>query len=195
MSNNPPLKENETPTGLTTTETKRKRNIERVLEYDARTNLLLPVKWKHPFSFKKRDYLAIVIGLDTRFEFERFFCEKIEFESEHGDSRQVGVGFKKENFMDDLVLEERYSYKEGDSFITRVNYFKITILDDGVYGEPLSKSDVREHLTLKQQMIYDSFKQIMKEFGAEFTMFTMRSILNQKERIAKKINFTFFEQI
>jgi len=172
--------------------TKRTKKVERILEYDARSNLLIPAKWKYPYSFKKRDYIAIIIGLDIRYEFERYFCEKTEFEIEDGDKREIGLGFKKEDFKDDLVIEERYSYKEGDSFITKLNYYKAIILDDGVYGEPLSKSEVREELALKQQMIYDRFKGIMNEFGEEYTIYTMKSILKQKDQITKKVSFTFF---
>lgn len=173
---------------------KRKKKMEKVLDYNPRTGLLIPIKWRFPYSFKRKDYIAVVIGLNTRYEFERFFLEKTEFEIDEGEKREIGVGFGKADFREDLILEERYSLKENESFVTRINYYKIFLLDDGVYGESMSKSEIREYLEVKQQMIYQKFKEIIKEFGDEFTIYTMRSILKQRENlVAKKININFFD--
>jgi hypothetical protein len=164
---------------------------EKILDFDKKTGLLIPIKWKHPYLYRKKDFLAIIIGLNTRYEFERIFCDKAEFEIDENDQRIIGIGFDKSYFTDDLILEEKYSYKENNTFIQKTNYYKISMDIDGIYGVKISKSNIKEHLSIKQQQIYDELKTIMKLYGEEFTLYTMRSILNQKKRLSDKINLFF----
>lgn len=172
----------------------KKGKMEKVLEYDRDSGVLIPIKWKYPYLFRKKDFLAIIIGLNDRYEFERVFCDKKEFETDEMDQRIVGIGFEPSSFKDGLILEEKYSYKEKNTFITNTNYYEISIFESGeIWGEKVSKSRIKELLRTKQQQIYQEIKNMMKQFGEEFTLYTMKSILNQKKVLSRKLNLIFFD--
>ncbi|GAG43671.1 unnamed protein product, partial [marine sediment metagenome] len=105
----------------------KKGKMEKVLEYDRASGVLIPIKWKSPYLFRKKDFLAIIIGLNNRYEFERVFCEKKDFEIDTKEQRIIGIGFEPSSFKDGLILEEKYSYKEKSTFITKTNYYEISI--------------------------------------------------------------------
>lgn len=173
---------------------RKKGKREKVLKYDKTSGFLIPIKWKYPNQFRKKDYFAIIIGLNNRYEFERVFCDKKEFEIDETEQRIIGIGFEPSSFKDGLILEEKYSYKEKRTFITNTNYYEISIFEDGeIWGEKISKSRIKELLHAKQQQIYQEIKDMMKQFGETFTLYTMKSILNQKEVLSRKLNFIFFD--
>lgn len=174
--------------------TKKKSTMQEILTYSTSSGLLLPLKWKHPFMVSKKDYFAIIIGLNQRFEFERIFIEKIELnvETDEGD-RQSIIGFDKSNFRDGEILEERFSYKQEKSIISETNYWRISILDDTIWGEKITKTETKEILGVKQQSIFESFRDIMDRFGDNFTLYTMKTIIRQKEFLAKKKDTFVFQ--
>jgi hypothetical protein len=170
----------------------KKSKTEKILEYDRAIGFLIPTKWKKPF--RKKDYFAIIIGLNNRYEFERVFCEKKDFEIDEGDQRIVGIGFEPSFFKDGLILEEKYSYKEQNTFVTNTNYYEISIIDGvEIWGEKVSKNRIKELLRIKQQEIFREIKDMMKQFGEPFTLYTMKSILDQKKVLSKKVNLIFFD--
>ena len=172
----------------------KKGKMEKVLEYDRASGVLIPIKWKYPYLFRKKDFLAIIIGLNNRYEFERVFCDKKEFEIDTKEQRIIGIGFEPSSFKDGLILEEKYSYKEKSTFITNTNYYEISIFESGeIWGEKVSKNRIKELLRTKQQQIYQEIKDMMKQFGEEFTLYTMKSILNQKKVLSRKLNLIFFD--
>ncbi len=173
---------------------RKKGKMEKVLEYDRASGLLIPMKWKYPYLFRKKDFLAIIIGLNNRYEFERVFCDKKEFEIDEEEKRIIGIGFEPSFFIDGLILEEKYSYKEKNTFVTYTNYYEISIHGDGeIWGEKVSKSRIKELLRKKQQKIYQEIKDMMKQFGEKFTLYTMKSILNQEKVLSRKLNLIFFD--
>jgi len=165
----------------------------KILGFDKRTGLLIPIRWKYPFFYRKKNYIALIVGLSDRYEFERIFLEKIEFERDD-ESSSFGVGFSKTYFRDGLILEEKYSYKEANTFVTKINYYKIYLLDeDGVYGEQISKSKIKDEIYDKQQQIFQELREIVDQFGEDFTIYTMKAILKQKEKIhQRRQNLSFF---
>ena len=172
----------------------KKGKMEKVLEYDRASGVLIPIKWKYPYLFRKKDFLAIIIGLNNRYEFERVFCDKKDFEIDTKEQRIIGIGFEPSSFKDGLILEEKYSYKEKNTFVTNTNYYEISIFEGGeIWGEKVSKNRIKELLRTKQQQIYQEIKDMMKEFGEEFTLYTMKSILNQKKILSRKLNLIFFD--
>lgn len=182
--------------GTSTIPAKKKKHIERILELDTRTGLFVPTKWKSPYSFRKKDYIAILIGVHKRYEFERVFIEKSEFELDENDEREIGIGFKPMNFKDGMIIEEKYSYKEDNSFVTKTNYFKISVLEDVITGEKLSKSKIREDLSIMQQQIYEEIKELMHNYGEGFVLGTMTNILEQKKLLERKsVNLLFFDKL
>lgn len=173
---------------------RKKGKMEKVLKYDKASGLLIPIKWKYPYLFRKKDFLAIIIGLNNRYEFERVFCDKKEFETDEEEQRIIGIGFEPSSFKDGLILEEKYSYKEKNTFITNTNYYEISIFEgDEIWAEKISKSRIKELLRAKQQQIYQEIKDMMKQFGETFTLYTMKSILKQKEVLSRKLNLIFFD--
>jgi len=173
---------------------RKKGKWEKVLEYNKASGLLIPIKWKYPNQFRKKDFLAIIIGLNDRYEFERAFCDKKEFEIDELEQRITGIGFELSSFKDGLILEEKYSYKEKNTFITNTNYYEISIFEGGdIWGEKISKSRIKELLHTKQQQIYQEIKDMMKQFGETFTLYTMKSILKQKKVLSRNLNLIFFD--
>lgn len=173
---------------------RKKGKMEKILKYDKASGLLIPIKWKYPYLFRKKDFLAIVIGLNNRFEFERVFCDKKEFEVDEEEQRIIGIGFEPSSFKDGLILEEKYSYKEKNTFITKTNYYEISIFEDNeIWAEKISKSRIKELLHTKQQQIYQQIKDMMKQFGEKFTLYTMKSILDQEKVLSRKLNLIFFD--
>jgi hypothetical protein len=173
---------------------KRKNNYEKILEKEVRNGYLVPVKWKYPYSFRKKDYLAIVIGLNQRYEFERVFCEKIEFEVDEKDKRELSFGYLPHQFQDGMILEEKFSYKENNTFVTNTNYYEIYLFEGGeVWGQKISKTEIKNRLHEKQQRIYDEIRELMSRYGSKFTLYTMRSILRQKKQLKDQINFFFMD--
>lgn len=173
---------------------RKKGKWEKVLEYNKASGLLIPIKWKYPNQFRKKDFLAIIIGLNDRYEFERAFCDKKDFEIDELEQRITGIGFELSSFKDGLILEEKHSYKEKNTFITNTNYYEISIFEDGdIWGEKISKSRIKELLHTKQQQIYEEIKDLMKRFGETFTLYTMKSILKQKKILSRKLNLVFFD--
>lgn len=173
---------------------RKKGKWEKVLEYNKASGLLIPIKWKYPNQFRKKDFLAIIIGLNDQYEFERAFCDKKDFEIDELEQRIAGIGFEHSSFKDGLILEEKYSYKEKNTFITNTNYYEISVFEDGdIWGEKISKSRIKELLRTKQQQIYEEIKDLMKRFGETFTLYTMKSILKQKEVLSRKLNLIFFD--
>lgn len=168
---------------------KTKSVFEKVLYFDKPTGLLIPEKWIYPYLFRKKDYLAIIIGLNNRFEFERVFLEKEEFETDTLEKRSYGIGFGKENFADNLILEEKFSYKKDKTFIAETSFWKITLLEDGVYGTKISKTEIKDFIRKKQKLIYEEFKELFKIFGEHFCLYIMKSLLKQKQLISKRLNF------
>lgn len=170
------------------------RKMEKILEYNKASGLLIPIQWKYPYLFRKKDFLAIIIGLNNRYEFERVFCDKKEFENDEEEERIIGIGFEPSSFKDGLILEEKYSYKKSNTFVTNTNYYEISIFENGeIWGEKVSKSRIKEVLSIKQQQIYQEMKKIMKQFGEKFTLYTMKSILDQKKILSRKLNLIFFD--
>jgi len=169
----------------------KKKKPELVLYWNENSQKLIPMKWKYPHFYKKKDYIAIIIGLNNRYEFERAFPSKKEFESDENESLMV-VGYDKTGFKDGLIIEERFSYKKNKTFITETNYYEIEMLDDGIWGHSISKSEIKSVIALKQQEIYEKFKDIFAEFGEEFSIHTMQSIIKQKTQ-AKNYNFFFLK--
>ncbi len=173
---------------------RKKGKMEKVLEYDKVSGFLIPIKWKYPNQFRKKDFFAIIIGLNNRYEFERVFCDKKEFEIDEVEQRITGIGFELSSFKDGLILEEKYSYKEKNTFITNTNYYEISIIEGGnIWGEKISKSRIKELLHTKQQHIYQEIKDMMKQFGETFTLYTMKSILKQKKVLSRELNLIFFD--
>lgn len=167
-----------------TTPLKSKSNVE-ILKYQKETGHLIPNEWKYPFFFNKKNYIAIIIGLNQRYEFERIFCEKIEYEH----NEKLMIGFHPSYFKDGLIIEERYSFKEHNSFITKTNYYKIILFENSVWGEKISKAEIRDFLKNKQIELYDDFRILMDRFGESFTLYTMQSILKQKKEKDKSLFF------
>ena len=67
------------------------------------------------------------------------------------------------------------------------------MLEDGIYGEKISKTEIKDFIRDKQTQIYSKFKELFREFGKEFTTFTMESILKQKKIFMKNINLFFID--
>jgi hypothetical protein len=162
---------------------------EKILDYNRSIGLLVPEKWKYPYFHRKKDYIAIIIGLSKRYEFERVFVKKQEYEQEE---RSFGVGFPKRYFRDKQIIEEKFSYKKKNTFITKINYYKIFLLEDGIYGEKISKSKIKDEIYRKQDEIYGDFEKIIEKFGKNFVFYTMRAILKEKQQLEKKTNLGFF---
>ncbi len=182
---------------LNKTVNKKKKELksifEKVLEYDKKIGLLIPVKWKYPSLNRKRNYIAVIIGLHKVYEFERIFCEPEIFELDENEERKIKIGFNKSLFKEDLIIEEKYSYKESKTFVSRVNYFEITILPDGIYGIKINKTEIKDRLQLKQEHIYERFKDIITDFGEAFVLYSMESVLRQKKAILKEKNFSLLD--
>lgn len=171
------------------------KNIDLILKFDKKTGYLIPVDWKHPFTYKKKNYIAILIGLNNRYEFERAFVDKIEYEMENveNNSREIGIGFPRNAFKDDQILEVRYTKKEDKGLVTYQIYYKIMILDDGIHGERLSKSEVKEAVYILQSQFFQEIKSLIKQYGDSFVFHSMKSILDQKAQLSKQISLVFFD--
>ena len=177
---------------------KKPKNIfEQVLEYDKISGLLLPIQWKYPSLKRKRNYIAIIIGLNPtieRYVFERIFCEPKIFEIDNDEERDVKIGFDKSAFRDDLIIEEKYSYKEKKTFISKVNYWEITVLDDGIYGVKINKTQIKDKLGLQQKRICEEFREIMDNYGEAFTLYSMESILKRREALLKNRSYSVLDR-
>ena len=169
---------------------KRNKPAELILRWDSSVGLLIPVKWRFPYLFKKKDYYALIIGLNKRYEFERAFVEKVEFEKDHEDTRDIGVGFNKLGFKDGLILEEKYSYKKDSTFFSATNYWELLLMDDGVWGYKITKTEIKALLGTKQQQIFEKFNKIVEEFGEDFTILSMESVVKKKKHF-NKVNMFF----
>jgi hypothetical protein len=173
---------------------------ELVMRWDPRSGYLIPHKWTYPFGHSKKSYIAILFGLNTKYEFDRYFTEKHEFEIEPDGSdehaqRTIGVGYGKEEFKDGMIIEERYSFKEESSITTKLVYYRVFLSDDGVWGERVSKSQIRESIQTQQQQLFQEIKNLMTAFGERFVLQTMKAILQEKERLSKNINVMFFSDL
>lgn len=175
------------------TKKKTKNIFEQVLEYDKKSGLMLPTNWKYPSLKRKRNYIAIIIGPNEIYEFERIFCEPKIFEIDNDDERNVKIGFDKSAFRDDLIIEEKYSYKEKKTFISKVNYWEITVLDDGIFGVKINKTQIKDRLQLQQEHIYENFREIMDNYGEAYTLYAMQSILKQMKIILKNKNYSVLD--
>jgi len=177
---------------------KKTKNIfEQVLEYDKKSGLMLPIKWKYPSLKRKRNYIAIIIGLNPvieRFVFERIFCNPEAFEIDNDDENKLMIGFNKSAFRDDLIIEEKYSYKEKKTFISKVNYWEITVLDDGIYGVKINKTQIKDKLGLQQKDICEKFREIMDNYGEAFTLYSMESILKRREALLKNKSYSILNE-
>nr|BDI55008.1 MAG: hypothetical protein [uncultured archaeon] len=177
---------------------KKPKNIfEQVLEYDKISGLLFPVQWKYPSLKRRRNYIAIIIGLNPtieRYVFERIFCEPKIFEIDNDEKRETKIGFDKFAFRDDLILEEKYSYKEKKTFISKVNYWEITVLDDGIYGVKINKTQIKDKLGLQQKDICEKFREIMDNYGEAFTLYSMESILKRREALLKNKSYSILDR-
>jgi hypothetical protein len=174
-------KNNESKEKIVIPPKKNKKSAEMILRWDSSVGLLIPMKWHYPYLFRKKDYYAFIIGLNKRFEFERSFIEKIEYEQDHEDSRDIGVGFNKIGFKDGLILEEKYSYKKDNTFFSATNYWEILLMDDGVWGYKITKTEIKDILGKKQIQIYEKFNEIIQEFGEDFTLLSMESAIKKKK--------------
>ena len=173
---------------------KKTKNIfEQVLEYDKKSGLLLPIKWKFPSLKRKRNYIAIIIGLNEVYVFERVFCNPEIFEIDDDEENKVKIGFDKSAFRDDLIIEEKYSYKEKKTFISKVNYWEITVLDDGVYGVKINKTQIEDKLGLQQKQICEKFGEIMDDYGEAFTLYSMESILKRRNALLKNKSYSVLD--
>jgi len=169
---------------------KTKNVFEQVLEYDKKSGLLLPVNWKYPSLKRKRNYIAVIIGLHEVYKFERVFCQPELFEIDDDEENKVKIGFDRSAFRDDLIIEEKYSYKEKKTFISKVNYWEITVLDDGVYGVKINKNQIEDTLGLQQKQICEKFREIMDNYGEAFTLYSMKSILKRREALLKNKSYS-----
>ena len=173
---------------------KKNKFMSTILKYNKSLGLMIPVDWKSPYHFRKKDFLAIIIGISNRYEFERVFLEKEEFEIDN-EERHIGIGYNPHQFKDNMILEEKYSFKEEKTFITKNNFFKIAVLEDSIMGEKISKTQIKELLLKKQESIYERFRDLFQEFGEDFSLFTMKSILKQRKLLShKNINLFFIDK-
>jgi hypothetical protein len=162
-----------------------KKDYKEILTYDKGSGYLIPNDWKYPYFFNKKNYIAIIIGLNQRYEYERVFCEKIEFEI----NEELKCGYEPSYFRDNLILEERYTYKEHNTFISKTNYYKIQIFEQSVWGKRISKRKIRETLKSKQLRLYEEIRELMENYGEYFTLYTMNSIIKKKKKIRDKYSF------
>lgn len=182
---------------LNKTVNKKKKEIksifEQILKYDKRRGLLFPIRWKYSSLKRRRNYIAIIIGFHEIYDFERIFCKPEIFELDEDEERRIKIGYNKSLFRDDLIIEEKYSYKEQKTFISKVNYWEITVLDDGVYGVKINKTQIEDKLQLQQKNICERFREVMDDFGEAFTLYSMESILERKKAILKKKSFSVLD--
>lgn len=168
--------------------------FEQILEYNKRVGLLIPTRWKYPSVRKKKNYIAIIIGLNKIYNFERVFCKPEMSELDEDEERKIEIGFHKDFFKDGLIIEEKYSYKEKKTFISKINYWEIAVLEDGVYGVKINKTQIKDKLQLKQEHICEKFKEIMDNYGEAFTLYSMESILKRRDALLKNKRYSILDR-
>lgn len=166
--------------------------VDHVLALDKSEGLLNPVKWKLPVS--KRDYIAIIIGLNYKYEFERVFCKKAEyFYMDGDDEKHLRVGFPVDCFRDGLVIEERYSFREESSFVTKTSYYKIFLMEDGVHGEKISKREVKDKVSCIQDEILSEIQALSEKFGRDVIYHTLKAVIRAEGERLKRNTFLISE--
>lgn len=168
---------------------KKEKSLEKILQLDE-SGLMIPVKWRLPNALKNKDYLAIILGGDQRYGLSRIFLEKQIIE--HDNSLQIG--FNPLYFSDNLIIEEKFSCKKNKTQYTQLSYYQISIFEDCIWGEKLTKETIETKLFDKQELILERIKELFEIYGEDFILFIMTNILKEK-RFSRKLKGDSFKNI
>jgi hypothetical protein len=93
--------------------------------------------------------------------------------------------------VDGLIIEERYSFKKDKTKTIQQNFYKIEILEDGVWGEKLHKTQVKEQSRIKQEAIIEEIKDLFERNGELYCIGIFSKVLKQKRLQDKQVGKVF----
>jgi len=145
-------------------------NDEQYFTFDANAKLLQPISWE---SSDGKDYLAIIVGLHIKYEFERLFLPRVTINDR--------VNFKYDELREGIIIEERLTKRDNGAQIIKTSYLMIHSIEDGVWVEKISKQEVKSVLAKKQNDVFEAIRELISQNGERFTLYMMHVILEEKK--------------
>lgn len=159
--------------------------LEKILEFNTAIGLMVVVSWVYPYDMSKSNYLAILIGEDPRYNFSRLFLQKNNITHKN----KIHVGYNPRDFFDGMIIEEASTYKENHSKMTKRNLWQISVMEDSIWGEKIDESKAKNLVSLKQELLFSRFRDIISDYGQDFTLHTMISITEEYRKHKRPSKF------